>query len=95
MSAPRAIHLEIGGRRLLATFVPGEAFAIVFEPCDRCGSDRICGNGEAKRETDRDFSEDAVCFECRHPAGRIVVDRDTIFGAEEDGRVLGGAWKVY
>ena len=95
MSAPRAIRLEIGTRRILATFVLDEPFVIVVEPCDRCGSDRVCGNGQNKRESERDFSESAVCFECRYPTGRIVVERETLFGAEEDGRVLGGPWKVY
>ena len=41
------------------------------------------------------FSGDAECTRCRELVGSIVVTTDSIFGIEEDMRVLSGRCRVY
>ncbi len=45
--------------------------------------------------SDRGATSDAGCVACGKTIGKLVVEYDTIFGAEEDERVLNGRPRVY
>ena len=53
-----------------------------------CGSVSLRGNGLEVDESDYHREENAVCAECLKVRGRIHVELSTIFGIEEDARVL-------
>lgn len=58
-----------------------------------CGSARVhCERSERGHVT---VEGNALCFACGAAAGRLVVTFETIFGLEEDERVLNGRPRVY
>ena len=66
----------------------------VSAPC-LCGSVAIRGNGRDREETQYNEEETAICATCGTVRGRIHVDLDSIFGRDEDRRVLYGRCRVY
>ena len=60
-----------------------------------CGSYEVLGTGKNPVVTQRDAETDAKCVDCSKPRGRLRVDFDTIFGIEEDSKVIAGPWKVF
>jgi hypothetical protein len=89
------ITLKTDERKLKATWpFEGAEHVMVTVPCV-CGSNAVRGNGAGRIETDWTEEEDAVCAACRKPRGRLYVVLETLFGREEDARVLNGRWRVY
>lgn len=64
--------------------------------CPKCDASpwRAQGAGDRQRGHDT-IDERCRCLECGAIVGRIVVTVDTIFGIEEDERVLNGRCRVY
>lgn len=60
-----------------------------------CLSHFVRGNGQNRTETQYEEEEDAVCVLCKTPRGRLHVKLDTLFGRDEDQRVLNGRYRVY
>lgn len=71
----------------------GAAFVEVATPC-ACGCTSIAGGGQSIESHDT-YRAAAHCTKCRKPRGVLRVKMSTIFGVEEDERVLAGPWKVY
>ncbi len=81
-----------GGRRRLSMPSPGLETVEVPEPCD-CGCSSVRGaNMVTGRST---YKSQALCAECAAARGELVVTVSTIFGIEEDERVLYGRARVY
>lgn len=63
-----------------------------------CGGDplTVCGARGTDREDDRGMIEAAaICARCRGILGTIRIEIQTLFGLEEDRRVLNGRPRVY
>jgi hypothetical protein len=76
----------------------GAAHVIVydFDECPFCHAQTLKVRGRGIRETTHDtHTADAKTVCCDRPIGRLVVTVDTIFGIEEDERVLQGMCRVY
>ena len=63
-------------------------------PCSGCGAFRIAGS-KPHVEEDSKITATAVCLGCRAPCGTLVVSTETLFGLEEDDRMLNGRPRVY
>ncbi len=67
--------------------------------CARCGSTplRVAGfKGAASTVTTADATYTACgCVACNAHVGTIKREASSIFGEEEDARVLSGGWRVY
>jgi len=66
--------------------------------CPRCGQAPVKAQGGRMRRSadDRAYEADAYCAACKRPLGAILrAEIDTLFGLEEDERVLGGMARVY
>ena len=61
-------------------------------PCPHCGADgtgmHIQGVPGTMQRTHYGYVADARCIACGAIVGRLVVTMDTLFGTEEDERVL-------
>ncbi len=88
------IELVQGERRLKASLsYEGAKYVTVKESCE-CG----CFDVHSLRSTVNDrgtVKGKALCVECEAGRGELVVRLDTIFGLEEDDRVLNGRARVY
>lgn len=79
----------------LTTAYPGAVTATCEEACP-CGSSAIVGDGLTRVPAERDeYISKGFCAGCRSRRGTIHAKVDTLFGIEEDERVLGGPWRVY
>lgn len=69
------------------------------ETCPHCNTEnvRVKGTGQSiDPNSPRDtYRADAVCDSCGEPVGVLRVKMDTLFGIEEDERVLNGRARVY
>lgn len=64
--------------------------------CPVCKVAPVRARGTGKRIESHDtYAANAVFVCCGAPAGVLRVKVDTIFGIEEDERVLAGPWRVY
>lgn len=64
--------------------------------CFKCGTVPFKVQGGNMRVDDFDtYAADAVCVSCRDRVGTIRAQVSTIFGIEEDTRVLHGRPRVY
>jgi hypothetical protein len=59
-----------------------------------CDSTEYKGAGMSIESRDT-YRANAICDRCGHPAGTLRVQVPTMWGIEEDERVLNGPWKVY
>lgn len=60
------------------------------------GPARLLVTGEGRHTTGHDSeAAAAVCLDCRRQVGQIEVTSETIFGVEEDLRMLRGRCRVY
>lgn len=83
------------GRELATIVKPPFTGAEFVEtsPCPVCGSERVhCLRG-IRGEYGAEGK--ARCFDCGADRGRIVVEFGSVFGYEEDQRVLNGRCRVY
>lgn len=63
--------------------------------CSRGQDLMVSGMGVPLERTDRYIRSDAGCSRCGGKIGILTVTFDTLFGAEEDNRVLNGRCRVY
>lgn len=63
------------------------------DPC-ACGCKMVAGTGREIEGRDT-YRAQGLCVQCRAPRGIIRAQVETIFGLEEDERVLAGPWRVY
>ncbi len=72
----------------------GAAF-VTIERCPLCGVADCNVVGRETTHTHDVYQAEAKALCCEKRIGRIEVKVDTVFGIEEDERVLGGPWRVY
>ena len=92
------VFLEIAGDRYAAK-VPfdGASYVEVDIRCPMCAEEgpiRVQGLGISERTHD-EYRATALHLECDRPIGRLIAQVSTIFGIEEDERVLNGRPRVY
>lgn len=96
MSAPR-LSCRIDGATYALRDLGPEALVLGLDACPRCGRrEAVRVQGSGKRIAGHDVYEAdgfAVC--CGAPLGTIRAQVSTIFGLEEDERVLRGRARVY
>ena len=65
--------------------------------CRKCNAEPLRVKGDKRTQTEGPDALFAVayCFDCNQPIGTLKVFRQTIFGEEEDERVLRGRPRVY
>lgn len=90
--------------RITITFPDGEvhrarrphpdAVQVVCRRRCSCGSNGYCGKVRSVESHDT-YRSDAMCHRCGAEAGVMRVKVSTLFGVEEDERVLNGPWKVF
>jgi hypothetical protein len=74
----------------------GAAHVVVDGACPACGAEPFGARGLGRRIAAHDtYAADAVATCCGKHVGELRVTLGTIFGLEEDERVLTGPWKVY
>jgi hypothetical protein len=76
---------------------PESNFVVVDIPCPHCKSAPLEVRGRGKPERGHDFykNTDTITLCCGEAVDWIRVKLDTLFGLEEDERVLRGPWRVY
>jgi hypothetical protein len=92
------LKLPDGSSRRASVPYAGCEFVIVNNsecPNSKCRGYSVRGNGKNRVQSQYDEEEDAVCAACFTPRGRIHVKLDTLFGRDEDNRVLNGRCRVY
>ena len=76
----------------------GADHAIIYDlddcPLCHCKTLKVRGLGIRERGHDT-YTADAQTICCGKPIGKLVVTVDTLFGIEEDERVLHGRCRVY
>ena len=61
-------------------------------PCARCQADPFFVRGSRPNVGTHGAKAEASCCACGQPVGTLHVEFDTIFGVDEDARVLSGAY---
>jgi hypothetical protein len=92
------LKLSDGSKRAATHPFTGAEYVIVNNsecPNQECRGYSVRGNGKNRVETQYDEEEDAICAACKHPRGRLHVKLDTLFGRDEDARILNGRARVY
>lgn len=91
------IHLIIGERRIKATLpYEGCDHVTIDEPCPSCEHEspaKLRGRGHYHSHDTHHATAVALC--CGVAVGKIEVRVSTIFGIDEDERVLNGRCRVY
>jgi DNA-directed RNA polymerase subunit RPC12/RpoP len=91
------IYLDRLGEKIELLLPPSESFAFSKEDkvCLDCG--KPLDNILAKHAVEYDFTieADARCGYCNSTIGRVVLERDTLFGHSEDTRIKCGPWKIF
>lgn len=75
----------------------GAAYVVVDGVCPHCKAEpfNVAGvKGTLVRGHDT-YTADAGCVGCNVPTGKLVITVNTLFGIEEDERVLNGRCRVY
>ena len=92
------ITVSVGGKVHAATrSTPDADHVVVDMPCPHCKVMplKVRGRGSPARGHDFYKNTDAITLCCGKSVDWIRAKLDTIFGLEEDERVLNGPWKVY
>lgn len=76
---------------------PGEQKSLVDGACPSCGAEPfyVAGDGARPSADDRAYECTAYCLACKARVGTVRAEVDTLFGVEEDERVLHGRCRVY
>lgn len=82
-----------GGEVYVCKETEGHRFVEVPVAC-ACGSELVGGTGKQIENRDT-YRAEALCGKCREPRGVLRAQVETVFGLEEDERVLAGPWRVY
>jgi hypothetical protein len=85
-------------RKRYKVTIPYEGCNFVIVPnqnCQHCGEElKVQGKGNHIASHDT-YAANAHCVNCKKVIGELQVKVDTIFGLEEDERVLCSRYKVY
>jgi len=91
------IWIELNEQKIEATRpFEGSDFVEAKTDCPHCKASapiKVQG-GESFHDHDT-YTCAAFCVGCKGSLGKMKVQVDTIFGIEEDNRVLNGRWRVY
>lgn len=68
---------------------------VLDAPCPSCGAGHCTLRGRDQHHSHNTYLAIAVAQCCDKPVGRLEVTVETLFGIEEDRRVLNGPWRVY
>ena len=69
---------------------------VVTGACPHCGVEPFKAKGRGVSSKDHDsYYAEADCVDCGKFVGTIRAKMDTLFGIEEDERVLSGRYRVY
>ena len=98
MSAKKRVWLEINRASGIEVrpVIPGPTVGKAEGQCPGCGVTPflIKGTGIHKHD-ERTMRAGSHCVACDDPVGYVYARVDTIFGLEEDRRVLAGRCRVY
>ncbi|MDO8631119.1 MAG: hypothetical protein Q7R41_11565 [Phycisphaerales bacterium] len=88
---------DTDGRKLVAAppFEGADHVVVEHGKCPACGCAPLKARGQGQTHDHDTYRADAICLECGKPCGVIHVKVSTIFGIEEDERVLNGRCRVY
>jgi hypothetical protein len=90
------LHLSGEAQRKCRLPFQGADHVVTDGKCPACGAHPFGVRGLGKRITSHDtYAADAVGTCCGKPVGELRVTLSTLFGLDEDERVLSGPWKVY
>jgi hypothetical protein len=100
------ITVQVNGKALVARPPYADAEYVTIEatcPTPDCDNGKEAmdeGRMSVRSDTrrlvdDSAYEGEAYCNHCRTPIGEMRTEIATIFGIEEDERVLNGPWKVY
>lgn len=86
-----------GGKTFTLTEAESGEFAEAKTHCPKCKVAPLGVHGRGKRigDDDRHYVSDAFCHTCSERIGTIKAFPSTIFGLEEDERILYGRCRVY
>jgi hypothetical protein len=72
-------------------------YGLVDGACPGCGANPflIAGTGAHRQSDDRTLRAGGRCVKCGDAVGYIYATTNTLFGLEEDERVLNGRARVY
>ena len=91
------ITVSVGGTKRAATRpFEGADHVVATGACPHCSIEpfKVRGSGISRNDHDSYYA-DAECVACGKFVGTIRAKMDTLFGIEEDERVLNGPYKVY
>lgn len=93
------VTVQVEGKTRSATLpedYENAEYVTVSGTCPHCGVEpfNVRGGGIMSKDHDSKYAE-ASCLACGKHVGRMRVRFDTIFGIEEDERVLNGRYRVY
>lgn len=97
MSQKIKFHPEHGPARKAKAPFAGAEYVEVEGACPHCKAQPFNAagvKGTMVRGHDT-YTADAGCIACGVPTGKLVVTVNTLFGIEEDERVLSGRCRVY
>jgi hypothetical protein len=91
-----SLKMDEGTRAAKEPF-KGSEHVVVEGACPNCDANpfKVAGFAGTRVETHDTIEAVAACLGCQTRVGKLVVKVDTIFGIEEDRRVLAGPWRVY
>ena len=91
------IHIEGRGRRSARLPYQGAEHVLMAGACPACGADGPALFGDRPEQGHDRYTATAVHVgaDCGAAIGTMVVEFDTLFGIEEDERVLNGRPRVY
>lgn len=90
------IQRESGIDKRAITSTSGSPVGTAAGKCPGCGAEPfLVQGGNLRRKDDRTLMADGRCVACRDPVGYIYAKPDTLFGLEEDARMLNGRCRVY
>jgi hypothetical protein len=92
------IRLHISDQPARACRTPFEDadHVLVEGACPECGAEPFKARGLGRRVAAHDtYAAHAVGLCCRKPVGELRTTVSTLFGIDEDERVLNGPWRIY
>jgi hypothetical protein len=90
--------VTIDGKSHAAKLAENNAFVTIEAPCPKCKAPKplVVVGRDGSRHHDHDtYHADATCKKCGETIGDLRAKVSTIFGIEEDERVLHGRPRVY
>lgn len=91
------VSVKIGNEARSSSLPESEKWIDVDGRCSSCGRGefRVIGDIHRQRVGSHEVTAPALALCCGQEVGEVFVELDTIFGLEEDARVLNGRCRVY